>query len=158
VSDYERETHTSTPSGDAYQRERTTVDDTPDRTVVVHRGSNAGAWLLAALVAVIAIIAVVWMMTSRTTPTNDEIAAAMDQSRAAGYVEGAQTAMSNLPQTTLPAPSIDTGSIVASQTAADAARAASEARAAAERAADTAQNAAANVSANVTTDTNSTTP
>ncbi|MGE5501356.1 MAG: hypothetical protein ACM3W4_05470 [Ignavibacteriales bacterium] len=157
MSDYERETRTSTPSGDAYQRERTTVDDTPERTVVVRRGSNAGAWLLAALVAIVAIIAVVWMMTSRTAPTNDEIAAAMDQSRAAGYVEGAQTAMSNLPQTTLPAPpAVDTGSVIASQTAADAARAASEARAAAERAAESAQNAAANVSANATTDTNTT--
>ncbi len=159
MSDYERETRTSTPSGDAYQRERTTVDDTPDRTVVVRRGSNAGAWLLAALVAIIAIIAVVWMMTSRTSPTNEEISAAMDQSRAAGYVEGASTAMSSLPQPTLPAPSIDTGSIVASQTAADAARAASEARAAAERAADSAQNAAASVSSTTTTTTdNSTAP
>ena len=160
MSDYERETRTSTPSGEAVQRERTTVDDTPDRTVVVHRGGNAGAWLLAALVAIIAIIAVVWMMTSRTSPTNEEISAAMDQSRAAGYVEGASTAMSALPQPTLPAPSIDTGSIVASQTAADAARAAADARAAAERAADSARNSAADASANVsgtaTTDTNTT--
>lgn len=157
MSDYERETQTSTPRGDAYERERTTVDNGPDRTVVVRRGGGAGAWLLAALVAIVAIIAVVWLMTSRTTPTNDEISAAMDQSRAAGYVEGATTAMSNIPQT-VPAPTIDTGAIVASQTASDAARAASEARAAAERAADSAQNAAANVTANVTTETNTTTP
>jgi len=158
VSDYERETRTSTPDGDATVRERTTVNDgTPERTVVVQRGGGAGAWLLAALVAVIAIIAVVWMMNSRTTPTNDEIAAAMDSSRAAGYVEGASTALSNVPQT-VQTPTVDTGSIIASQTAADAARAASEARAAAERAADSAQNTAANISANATTDTNSTTP
>jgi len=156
VSDYERETRTSTPDGDATVRERTTVDgDTPDRTVVVHRSSGAGAWILAALVAVVAIIAVVWMMNSRTGPTNDEISAAMDSSRAAGYVEGASTALSNVtPQTTLPAPSIDTGSVIASQSAA---QAAADARAAAERAADSAQNAAASVSANTNTDTSTNT-
>lgn len=155
MSDYERETRTSTPDGDATVRERTTVGDAaPERTVVVQRGGSAGAWLLAAVVAIIAIIAVVWMMNSRTAPTNDEISAAMDSSRAAGYVEGASTALSNVP----PAPTVDTGSIIASQTAADAARAASEARAAAERAADSAQSAADNISANVTADTNATTP
>jgi hypothetical protein len=156
VSDYERETRTSTPSGEAYERERTVATDTPD-TVVVHRSSGAGPWILAALVAIVAIIAVFWMMNSRTNPTDNEIAAAMDSSRAAGYVEGATTAMSNIPQQVpVPTPTVDTGSIIASQTAADAARAASDARAAAERAADSARNSAASVSANVTTDTNST--
>lgn len=154
MSDYERETRTSTPDGAAYERERTTIDETPERTVVVRRGGGAGPWLLAALVAIVAIIAVVWMMNSRTAPTNEEISAAMDQSRAAGYVEGATTALSSVPQATLPAPSIDTGSVIASQSAA---QAAADARAAAERAADSAQNAAASVAANPTTDTSTNT-
>jgi hypothetical protein len=118
VSDFESETRTTT----------TTVETPPsDSVTYVRSGGGAGPWILAAVVAVVAIIAVVWMMNSRTAPTNDEISAAMDQSRAAGYVEGASTALSNVPQTTLPAPSIDTGSIIASQ---DAAQAAADARAA----------------------------
>jgi hypothetical protein len=135
VSDFERET-------------RTTTVETPtsDSVTYVRSGSGAGPWILAAVVAVIAIIAVVWMMNSRTAPTDNEISAAMDQSRAAGYVEGASTALSNVPpQTTLPAP-VDTGSVIASQ------QAAADARAAAERAANSAQSAATSASANSNTD------
>jgi hypothetical protein len=135
VSDFERET-------------RTTTVETPtsDSVTYVRSGSGAGPWILAAVVAVIAIIAVVWMMNSRTAPTDNEISAAMDQSRAAGYVEGASTALSNVPpQTTLPAP-VDTGSVIASQ------QAAADARAAAERAANSAQSAATSASANANTD------
>ena len=135
MSDFERET-------------RTTTVETPtsDSVTYVRSGSGAGPWILAAVVAVIAIIAVVWMMNSRTAPTDNEISAAMDQSRAAGYVEGASTALSNVPpQTTLPAP-VDTGSVIASQ------QAAADARAAAERAANSAQSAATSASANANTD------
>ena len=141
MSDFERETRT------------TTVETPPsDSVTYVRSGSGAGPWILAAVVAVIAIIAVVWMMNSRTAPTNDEISAAMDQSRAAGYVEGASTALSNVqPQTTLPAPTVDTGSVVASQ------QAAADARAAAERAAESAQSAATSASANTNTDTSTNT-
>lgn len=137
MSDFERETRTTT-----------TVETPPsDSVTYVRSGGGAGPWILAAVVAVIAIIAVVWMMNNRTAPTNSEISAAMDQSRAAGYVEGASTALSNVPpQTTLPAPSVDTGSVIASQ------QAAADARAAAERAANSAQSAANSASANTNTD------
>ena len=133
MSDFEPETRTTT-----------TVETPPsDSVTYVRSGGGAGPWILAAVVAVIAIIAVVWMMNSRTAPTNDEISAAMDQSRAAGYVEGATTALSSVPpQTTLPAPPVDTGAMVASQ------QAAADARAAAERAADSARSAADSASAN----------
>lgn len=139
MSDFERET-------------RTTTTETPssDSVTYVRSGGGAGPWILAAVVAIIAIVAVVWLMNSRTAPTNNEISAAMDQSRAAGYVEGATTAMSNMPpQTTLPAPSVDTGSVIASQ---NAAQAAADARAAAERAANSAQSAADSVTAHTNAD------
>ena len=134
MTDYERET-------------RTTVDD-PNVTYV-RQGGGATPWLIAAIVAVVAIIAVAFLMTTRADPAANDIAAAMDASRAAGYVEGANTAMSQVP-VTIPVP-IDTGA--AERTAAEAAASAADARDAAERAADSASNAAASADTSVSSDT-----
>lgn len=139
MADYERETYT------------TTNDDLPpadreERVTYVRDNGNAGPWLIAAVVAVVAIIAVAWLMMD-SSPDDEEIAAAMDASRSAGYVEGANSALSQQPLI-IPAP--DTGAAdYAARTAADAAQAASEARAAAEQAAESADDAAANASATV---------
>jgi len=144
MSDFERETRTTTTTTDpASVRETTTVRD-PDTTTYVRTGNSATPWIIAAIVAIVAIIAVAYLMTSRGEPTTntDNLAAAMDASRAAGYVEGATTAMdSSIPTTVqvpvpVPMPSFDTGA--AERSAADAADAARDARDAAERAADSA--------------------
>lgn len=123
---------------------RITTDDTP---VTVVRTSNATPWIIAAIVAVVAILAVAFLMTNRSEPvTNaDDLAAAMDAGRAAGYVEGATTAMSQAAPAPILVPTYD-GS--ADRSAAEASAAAADARDAAERAADSA--AAADTSVNTT--------
>ena len=133
MSDYERETVTDTATG--------------ERVTVVREGGNATAWIIAAVVAVVAIIIIAMLMTNEPNTEADDMAAAMDASRAAGYVDGANTAMSQMPMTTtvpvpVPAPSIDTSGI--ERSAAEAAEAAADARDAAERAADSVANSATN--------------
>ena len=143
MSDYERETRVVREDGTAAV-ERETVNDpaTGERVTVVREGGNATAWIIAAMVAVVAIIIIAMLMTNRPDTDANDMAAAMDASRAAGYAEGANTAMSQIPPTTttvpvpvpVPGPSIDTSGI--ERSAAEAAEAARDAREAAERAAD----------------------
>ena len=125
---------------------RITTDETP---VTIVRSSSATPWIIAAIVAVAAIIAVAFLMTNRGEPaTNTEdLTAAMDASRAAGYVEGATTAMSQIPAAPIVVPSYD-GS--ADRSAAEASAAAADARAAADRAANSADAADISVNANTT--------
>lgn len=137
MTDYERETRVVRDDGTAEVRE-TVVEDTTtgDRVTYVRSGGSATPWIIAAMVAVVAIIIIAMLMTQPQTNT-DDITAAMESSRAAGYVEGANTAMSQVPTTIpvpMPAPSIDTSGI--ERSAAEAAAAAADARDAAERAAD----------------------
>lgn len=156
MSDFERETRISTDDP-AYVRETvrtTTVEDAAPVTYV--REGGAGPWIVAALVAVLAIVAILFLMNRNPEATNTEdLTAAMDASRAAGYMEGATTAAASaVPQTVqvpVPVPSIDTSGI--ERSAADAADAAADARAAAERAADS---AAASVNADTSVSSNTT--
>jgi hypothetical protein len=124
------------------REERTTIveDTAPADTVYVERGSSATPWIIAAIVAVIAILAVVFLVNNRDDPVEnaDDIAAALDASRAAGYVEGATTTMSQMPPAPVLVPSYDSGA--ADRSAAEAAEAARDARDAAERAADSLAN------------------
>lgn len=122
---------------------QTTRDPGPTHTTYV-RGGGATPWVLAAIVAVIAIIAVAFLMTGRTDPSQDEIADAMDASRAAGYLEGAGDAtMAGA------ASAANAARDAASRTADEAADAADDARTAAEQAAMSADQAAADASATV---------
>jgi hypothetical protein len=133
------------------REERTTVieDTTPRDTVYVERTSNAGPWIIAAVVAVIAILAVLFLMNNRDEPVDNaaDIAAALEANRAAGYIEGQSSAMANQMPTIMPAP-VDTSGI--ERSAADAAEAARDARDAAERAADSVANPDTSVSSNTT--------
>jgi hypothetical protein len=126
---------------------RITTEDTP--VTVVRTSSSAMPWIIAAIVAVVAILAVAFLMTNRAEPvTNaDDLAAAMDAGRAAGYVEGATTAMSRAAPAPILVPSYD-GS--ADRSAAEASAAAADARDAAERAADSAAAADTSVTVNTT--------
>ena len=131
---------------DPHIRTTTTVERElgagPTHNTYVRRPGSATPWVLAAIVAVVAIIAVAFLMSSRTDPTEGEIASALDASRAAGYVEGATTAITaNAGAATMAADA------AASRTAAEASAAAADARAAAERAANSANDAAADASA-----------
>ncbi|HEX5776085.1 MAG TPA: hypothetical protein VFX95_05335 [Caulobacteraceae bacterium] len=151
MSDYERETRVVRDDGTAaVERETVTDTATGERVTVVREGGSATAWIIAAMVAVVAIIIIAMLMTNEPDTATDDMAAAMDASRAAGYVDGANTAMSQIPPTTttvpvpvpVPGPSIDTSGI--ERSAAEAAAAAADARDAAERAADSAANSATN--------------
>ncbi|HYG26955.1 MAG TPA: hypothetical protein VD906_08610 [Caulobacteraceae bacterium] len=155
MAEYEREVRTTTPEGDpAYVRTRTATDEA-DRVTYVRRGSGATPWLIAAIVAVAAIIAIAFLMRDNDEPTADELAAAVDAGRAAGYVEGAATAVGDMPATVtqtipvpVPVPTDSGASVYAERSAAEAAEAAADAREAAERAAD-----AADPDVNVSTNT-----
>ena len=143
MSDYERETRVVREDGTAAV-ERETINDpaTGERVTVVRERGSATAWIIAAMVAVVAIIIIAMLMTNEPETNADDIAAAMDASRAAGYAEGANTALGSMPPTTttipvpvpVPGPSVDTSGV--ERSAAEAAAAAAEARDAAERAAD----------------------
>jgi hypothetical protein len=137
MTDYERETRVVRDDGTAEVRE-TVVDDTAgERITVVREGGNATAWIIAAMVAVVAIIIIAMLMMNEPADNAEDLAAAMDASRAAGYVEGANTAAMSQPPltTTIPVPvPVDSGA--AERSAADAAASAEAAREAAERAAE----------------------
>ena len=147
MSDYERETRVVRDDGTAaVERETVTDAATGERVTLVREGGSATAWIIAAMVAVVAIIIIAMLMTNEPDTDANDIAAAMDASRAAGYVEGANTAMSQVPPVTttvpvpvpVPGPSIDTSGV--ERSAAEAAEAARDARDAAERAADSVAN------------------
>ena len=151
MTDYERETRVVTEDGSAAVERETVVDSaTGERVTVVREGSNIG-WIIAFIVAVVAIIIIAMFVMNREPPaTNaDDLTAAMEASRAAGYAEGANTSALQAPVTTtvpvpvpVPGPSVDTSGI--ERSAAEAAEAAREAREAAERAADSVANSATN--------------
>lgn len=127
------------------REERTTIvqDTAPaDNVTYVRERSSAAPWIIAAVVAVVAILAVLFLMNNREAPVDnaEDIAAALEANRAAGYIEGATSAMSNQMPAPAPilVPSYDSGA--AERSAADAAEAARDARDAAERAADSLAN------------------
>ena len=149
MTDYERETRVVRDDGTAAVERETVVDSaTGERVTVVRESSNLG-WIIALIVAVVAIIIIAMFVMNREPTTNtDDITAAMEASRAAGYAEGANTAISSMPPASttvpvpVPVPSIDTSGV--ERSAAEAAEAAREAREAAERAADSVANSATN--------------
>lgn len=113
----------------------------PHENTYVRKGGGSAPWVIAAIVAVVAIIAVAFLMSGRTDPSQDEIASAMDASRAAGYVEGATASVASGAQA------------AADRTASEAADAAADARAAAESAAMSAGDAARDASDRVEDET-----
>ena len=151
MTDYERETRVVRDDGTAAVERETVVDPAAgERVTVVRESSNLG-WIIALIVAVVAIIIIAMFVMNREPTTNtDDITAAMEASRAAGYAEGANTAIGSMPPATttvpvpvpVPGPSIDTSGV--ERSAAEAAEAAREARDAAERAADSVANSATN--------------
>ena len=124
-----------------HERETVVDDTTGEHVTVVREGGNATAWIIAAMVAVVAIIIIAMLMMNRPDTNTDDLTAAMDASRAAGYAEGANTAMSQVPPATTTILPVDSGA--AERSAADAAASAEAAREAAERAADSVDDAAA---------------
>ncbi|HEX6866558.1 MAG TPA: hypothetical protein VF122_04940 [Caulobacteraceae bacterium] len=148
MSDYERETRVVREDGTAaVERETVTDNATGERVTVVREGGNATAWIIAAMVAVVAIIIIAMLMTNQPDTDAEDVAAAMDASRAAGYVDGANASALQPPVTVpvpvpVPGPSIDTSGI--ERSAAEAAEAAADARDAAERAADSVANSTTN--------------
>ena len=157
MTDYERETRVVREDGTAAVERETVVDSaTGERVTVVRDGNSAVGWIIAFIVAVVAIIIIAMFVMNREPATNtDDVTAAMEASRAAGYVEGANSSALMPPATTtvpvpvpMPAPSIDTSGI--ERSAAEAARAAEDARDAAERAAERAADSVANSATNTT--------
>lgn len=151
MTDYERETRVVRDDGTAAVERETVVDTTTgERVTVVREGSNVG-WIIALIVAVVAIIIIAMFVMNREPPaTNaDDLTAAMEASRAAGYAEGANSSALQAPPITttvpvpvpVPGPSVDTSGV--ERSAAEAAEAAREAREAAERAADSVANSTA---------------
>lgn len=88
----------------------------PPRQVVVRREGGATGWFVAGAVAIVAMVAVAFMLSvGARTPSQDQIAQAQEQGRAAGVIEGAQTGAAQ-------------ATIVAQQAARDASVAADSAR------------------------------
>lgn len=99
----------------------------PERVVHVSREGGATGWFVAGAVAIVAVVAIAFMLTvGARTPSDDQIAQAQDQGRAAAVAESAQTGAAQ-------------ATIVAQQAARDAAAAADSARRSTE---NTAANAA----------------
>ena len=141
MSDYERETRVVRDDGTAAVERETVVDSAGERVTVVREGNSAVGWIIALIVAVVAIIIIAMFVMNREPDTNtDDLTTAMEAGRAAGYAEGANSALSSMPPATttvpvpVPVPSIDTSGV--ERSAAEAAESAREAREAAERAAD----------------------
>ena len=88
----------------------------PERVVHVRREGGGTGWFVAGAVAIVAVVAIAFMLTvGARTPSQDQIAQAQEQGRAAGVVEGAQTGAAQ-------------ATIVAQQAARDATSAADSAR------------------------------
>ncbi|WP_165186154.1 hypothetical protein [Caulobacter soli] len=88
----------------------------PERVVHVRREGGATGWFVAGAVAIVAVVAIAFMLTlGARTPSQDQIAQAQEQGRAAGVAEGAQTGAAQ-------------ATIVAQQAARDASAAADSAR------------------------------
>ena len=88
----------------------------PERVVHVRREGGGTGWFVAGAVAIVAVVAIAFMLTvGARTPSQDQIAQAQEQGRAAGVVEGAQTGAAQ-------------ATIVAQQAARDASAAADSAR------------------------------
>jgi len=107
----------------------------PDRVVHVRKEGGSTGWFVAGAVAIVAVVAIAFMLTvGARTPSDDQIAQAQDQGRAAAVAENAQTGAAQ-------------ATIVAQQAARDASAAADSARrsteATAANAAQAAQDAAA---------------
>lgn len=151
MTDYERETRVVRDDGVAAVERETVVDSaTGERVTVVRDGNSSLGWIIALIVAVVAIIIIAMFVMNREPSTNaDDVTAAMEASRAAGYAEGANASSAAMPPVTqtvpvpvpVPGPSVDTSGV--ERSAAEAAEAAREAREAAERAADSVANSTA---------------
>lgn len=110
----------------------------PERVVHVRREGGATGWFVAGAVAIVAVVAIAFMLNvGARTPSDDQIAQAQDQGRAAAVAESAQTGAAQ-------------ATIVAQQAARDAAAAADSARRTTESTAANAAQAAHDAAANAT--------
>lgn len=108
----------------------------PERVVHVRREGGATGWFVAGAVAIVAVVAIAFMLTVGARPTTeDQIAQAQEQGRAAGVAESAQTGAAQ-------------ATIVAQQAARDASAAADSARRSTEATAANAAQAARDAAAN----------
>jgi hypothetical protein len=108
----------------------------PERVVHVRREGGATGWFVAGAVAIVAVVAIAFMLTvGARTPSDDQIAQAQEQGRAASAIESAQTGAAQ-------------ATIVAQQAARDASAAADSARRSTESTAANAAQAAHDAATN----------